>query len=802
MSDSPPDIQDDLLSSLLSDFLDESDQLLAQLNENLLQLDTWAESLDEDHHQRCDEDLLNEMFRAAHSLKGLSAMLGLSDINHLTHKIENVFDAARKDELTINGDVVDLMFLGLDQLTALVELLKEPDGDPVDCDAVLEGIRQLLQSAGVERARTSQADAEQALAMHAPDAPESSAPDAPVESPPDRTDPGPPDSDGAPETDPLADVTDEEEISDRYLSIFIDETELSLDDLTGTLLALEDGGERDDLRRLLATAHKIKGSAASVGLNRAAKLAHLIEDLLEGLGETQAKLSPELTDVMLKCTDALRQYVADLKQGSRRSDQLGQLARELLVAGSSGFRAHDQSGDEPAPAADDATGPQETTASASTRGRAESAEAVTPAGSGRTTFVGHVQFQPDLTVAGLKAQLICEKLAKLGELSYCDPPEETLDEVDALDSLRFQVTCDLSREALAERIHVAGVQAITIEPSVGGSPSAQLGSEPAETRSGSDPAKAPAAKPDPRPAPVDSQVDESDESTPEIAQADSSAASVGGGSPPGGPARKPPARETAGRASENVSRPAETVRVDIDRLDHLMDLAGQLVINKAQFAQIGEDLKSVPDGKQSVQVLNKVFVELDKFGGRCELRPDGQHAWAGLQQVRSYLRRIQNELEPIRRDLQAIGRARDCVRNLFEAIHQLDRVSDGIQQSVMDTRMVPIGPLFARFKRVVRDVTRANGKSIRLDIRGEKTELDKRMIDELGDPLVHMVRNSADHGIESPEERAKAGKPRQGIVTLNAFHRGNSIVIQVSDDGKGLDTASILRSPVLEGRIG
>ena len=105
---------------------------------------------------------------------------------------------------------------------------------------------------------------------------------------------------------------------------------------------------------------------------------------------------------------------------------------------------------------------------------------------------------------------------------------------------------------------------------------------------------------------------------------------------------------------------------------------------------------------------------------------------------------------------------RTSVNDLFEAIHQLDRVSDGIQQSVMDTRMVPIGPLFARFKRVIRDITRGNGKQIRLVINGEKTELDKRMIDELGDPLIHMVRNSADHGIESPEVREAAGKPRQG----------------------------------------
>ena len=790
MSASPPDTQDDLLNSLLSDFLDESDQLLAQLNENLLQLDEWAQSLDEDHDQRCDEDLLNEMFRAAHSLKGLSAMLGLSDINNLTHKIENVFDAARKDELTINGDVVDLMFMGLDQLTSLVDLLKEPGGEPADCDAVLEGIRRLLQSAGVERKQASQADAERALAMGVPGATtESSVPGAAAESPPDLPAPvaG---SDPGPETDPLGDLKDEEEISDKYLSIFIDEAELSLDDLTGTLLALEDGGEGDELRRLLGTAHKIKGSAAAVGLNRAAKLAHLMEDLLEGLGETQARLSPELTDVMLKCTDGLRQYVADLKQGRPRSDQFGQLAHELLEAGSADSRADDRSGDEPTPAVDD-TAPEKVTASTSESGRTSPAEASAMAGGNRTTFVGHVQFQPDLPVAGLKAQLICEKLAKLGEVSYCDPPAEKLDEVENLDSLRFQVTCDQSRETLAEQLRVAGVQAITVEPLAGGSPPAQPGSKPAG---------APPAKSNTGPAPVDSDAGGHDDSRPASAEADPPAKNAAAASSRCSPTPKPPAREVGGRASENASRPTETVRVDIDRLDHLMDLAGQLVINKAQFAQIGDSLKSVLQCKQSVQALNKVFAELDKIIGQCELRSDSQHSQAtGLQLLRSHVRRIQNDLEPVRREMQTLAQARDCVRDLSEAIHQLNRVTEGIQQSVMDTRMVPVGPLFARFKRVIRDVTRANGKNIRLEISGEKTELDKRMIDELGDPLVHMVRNSADHGIELPEEREAAGKPRQGTVTLNAFHRGNSIVIQVSDDGKGLDTSRILHKCLEKG---
>ncbi len=115
--------------------------------------------------------------------------------------------------------------------------------------------------------------------------------------------------------------------------------------------------------------------------------------------------------------------------------------------------------------------------------------------------------------------------------------------------------------------------------------------------------------------------------------------------------------------------------------------------------------------------------------------------------------------------------------------------------------MVPIGPLFGRFKRVVHDLARANEKQITLELLGESTELDKRMIDELGDPLIHLIRNSADHGIESTAQRIKAGKPAHGTITLDAFHRGNRIVIRVSDDGHGIDPHRVRDKAISKGLI-
>lgn len=726
MSDSPNAGKSDLLNELLGDFLDESDQLLTQLNRNLLQIDEWVQSLGADHQERCDESLMNEMFRAAHSLKGLSGMLGLSDINQLTHKIENVFDAARHDQLVITRDVTDLIFMGVDQLVAMVGLLKEPGGDPVDCEAVLDAIRRVLQKAGAEKKLGSQAEAETSLAGDAPAAPAAVAAPAP---PPAIV-------------DPMLDVKNDDQIPEKYLSMFVDEAELSLEGFSATLMALEGKQGGEELRRLLGIAHKVKGSAASVGLNRIAKLSHLVEDLLEDLVSTGEVLTPQVTDVLLKCIDGLQQCVVDLKGGNVRSDALGSLACALVAV------------------------------------RQE------PSEPSQITYHGRVVFQPGFAAAALKAQLICEKISKCGELLECVPKQDELDKLDELNEFRFRCTVSLSQESLLSHVRLAGVVEAFVEPEPTvptDPPAATPATTPAAMeRPAASPSATPSVSPSVSPVPG-----------PNAGEADMTSDDAS--------AVKGSAGKKCGAAA--TTRATETVRVDTERLDQLMDLAGQLVINRAQFTQIGDRLKSVVDCNQSSHTLGRISSQLEKLGSCTELRLDGQHSTTELELVRGQIRRIRNEMEPLRREIQTLGLARECARELFEAIHQLDRVSDGIQKGVMDIRMVSVGPLFARFSRVVRDIARASGKQIRLDIDGEKTELDKRMIDELGDPLVHLVRNSADHGIESPEERAAAGKPRQGVVTLEAFHRGNSIVIEVRDDGRGLDTDRILRKALDKGLI-
>ncbi len=696
---------DDFLATMLGDFLDESQGYLSRLNENLLVLD----ELVDDGQAEFDLDMLNEMFRDAHSLKGLSGMLQLVDINRLTHRIENIFDAARCGRLRLTRRAVDLVFDGLDKLTHMVERLKDPSAGDVEYEPVVEGIRQLLEGAGdppsrpckesdtVQQTGTSNSDATSFTdAKH----------DAPLE-------------------DALADVIDDHDIPEKYLSLFIAETEESLDGLSELLL----GEELDDLKALMVICHRIKGAAASIGLHRCATLAHAMEDLVQQLRETSQPLSPEMVDALLAAVDAIRDFTERLRSNGPSGDEFESAYVALKNAA--------QPVQKEKPEAESAVN-REAVAAVRAQLTEEDREAIYAARPAqRPAFAGAVTFASDLPLVGMKASLVCNRLAGLGQLFAVSPSEEELPQLDEVPLLRFGLATNRGKEEVAASLDVDGVVDVLLEE-----------------------------------LPDDSHSDK--ETTPAARPAATS------------PRRVPERRAT--------DRPAETVRVDIDRLDQLMNLTGQLVISKARFSQLCDQLKSMSSRKQSLSTLNGLENRLDLVAGEV----DGADA-ADLDSLRAHVSCLRRDFEMIRGEVEQLLRSRSIVNELSEAVHQLGRVTDGIQKSVMDTRMVPVGPLFSRFKRVIRDITRSNGKSIRLVIRGEKTELDKRMIDELSDPLIHLVRNAADHGIESPADREAAGKPAQGTVTLDAFHRGNQIHIHVSDDGRGLAPDRLRAKAVAKG---
>ena len=184
----------------------------------------------------------------------------------------------------------------------------------------------------------------------------------------------------------------------------------------------------------------------------------------------------------------------------------------------------------------------------------------------------------------------------------------------------------------------------------------------------------------------------------------------------------------------------QTIRVDVKRLDHLMNLIGELVLAKNRLIKINDDVEERYEGEEFLEELNQV-------------------------------------------------------------VSIVSLVTTDLQIAVMKTRMLPIGKVFNKFPRMIRDLTRELNKKIELEISGEDTELDKSIVEEIGDPLVHIIRNSCDHGIEQPEDRVAKGKEETGTISLKAYNEGNQIVIQIDDDGKGLDTTMLKNKSIDKGII-
>ncbi len=237
--------------------------------------------------------------------------------------------------------------------------------------------------------------------------------------------------------------------------------------------------------------------------------------------------------------------------------------------------------------------------------------------------------------------------------------------------------------------------------------------------------------PMPPPSPDEGQQEEPKKEEPKPEPAKSEAPKT----PPPKPAAKPAAKPKA-KKDEGVTTVEQTIRVDVNRLDHLMNLIGELVLGKNRLLKIYDDVEERYEGEQFLEELNQV-------------------------------------------------------------VSSVSMVTTDLQTAVMKTRMLAIGKVFNKFPRMIRDLARELGRKIELVISGEETELDKSIVEVIGDPLVHIIRNSCDHGIEPIADRVAAGKPETGTVNLKAYNEGNSIVIEIADDGKGLDP-EMLKSKSLE----
>lgn len=553
----------------------------------------------------------------------------------------------------------------------------------------------------------------------------------------------------------------------QYLQMFVDETSEQLDALVDVLLVLESNpSSPSELNESFRLIHSIKGAAAMMGLDSITLLTHHLENYFERLRSGIQVLDRPMMQLILKCVDFLRESTVKLRDGEplRSSpDLLDELVnRENSQEASAAVESRSDSRH--------STEIAETVEPFAVKETADEASQASQAShaSHSNQLVDKrliIYFDRNIELPELKAELILARVRELAEITRLSPAIQDIASLVELRTLQIWVRTVRSDAELRAVAEVVGVELLEID-AVESETSVLVATDAVGfTPTG----VAPGLR--------------NEISMPPVAANAFTA-----------PTEPVLSVDVPTHSSEGPSKVAETVRVDIQRLDKLMNLAGELVVNRARFVQIAQQMSETFKKSGLLGSLRDLCDQLQE-----NLLEDSKTAAITHDQVVKAEKRLELQMgiNTIQEQLQVLEHGRRSFLQLHEAIDHFSRVSDGLQRGVLDTRMVPVGPLFNRFKRTVRDISGELNKSVNFVIHGEKTELDKRMIDELGDPLVHLVRNAIDHGLESEDVRKSRGKPGAGTLTLEAVHSGNNVLIYVRDDGGGINVEKI-KKRVLE----
>ena len=485
--------------------------------------------------------------------------------------------------------------------------------------------------------------------------------------------------------------------TNQYMEMFLDESREHLQSLNDGLLSLEnDPEDLSVLNEIFRNAHTLKGMSATMGYTRTAELTHDMENLLDMLRKEQLKVSSEIIDVIFKCVDSLQEMVENIGNGDGEDLlDFSDLVRQVNAIAKGESPAAPAEAPAAAPAAPAVVGGIDLS-------ETDMAVVKEAKKSGLLAYTVHVEIADSCLLKSARSYMVMNALDELGDIIKSVPPAEDLEQEKFDHS--FDVAVITDKDAKTVEDVVADISEIT----------SVAVTEIAEAAPAPEVAPAPAAAPAPEAAPA-----------PAAAPAPVAPA-------PAAKAAAPAAKKAPAKNDKKAHAAGQSVRVDIEKLDTLMNLVGELVTNKVRLEQIGMTHR---------------------------------------------------------------------LTELTETLEQMDRVTTDLQSVVMKVRMVPVSQVFNRFPRMVRDLAKELNKDINLTIEGEETELDRTVIDEIGDPLMHLLRNSLDHGVETPDEREAKGKPRTGEVGLIARHEGNNVVIMVTDDGKGIDADKIRNKAVEKGMV-
>ncbi len=492
----------------------------------------------------------------------------------------------------------------------------------------------------------------------------------------------------------------------QYLEIFIDETKEHLQNLNEQLLVLEKEPENaDTINEIFRAAHSLKGMAGTMGYKRMQRLTHDTENVFSEIRNGKMKVSADLVDTLFQSLDALEGYLENIQQtADEGTDDHEPIIKKLndILASGTGVAPAPQNA---APAAEEkkeeAAGDGKMTRKYKSMKLEE--HEITAIGEAykknMSVFGMTVYIQESCILKAARAFLVFKALEEIGEIIVSEPSVQDIED----EKFEFDFSLYLITEANEEKVKnvvtsVSEIEDVMLEKI-----------ETVEALSG--------------------EGEKAEEKTEEKAGAKEEKASQAA-------AQAAPTKQAA--PAKQTAKPVvnRTVRVDIEKLDALMNQVSELIIAKNSLVSISSTDNS------------------------------------GV-----------------------------TLQGLHEQIEYLERITTNLHESVMKVRMVPIESVVSRFPRMIRDISKKLDKKMELYMTGEDTELDRTVIDEIGDPLMHLLRNSADHGLESKEVRLQRGKEEVGSIFLNAYQEGNNVIIEVGDDGNGIDIESVRAKGIERGII-
>ena len=504
----------------------------------------------------------------------------------------------------------------------------------------------------------------------------------------------------------------------QYLEIFLDETKEHLQNLNTQILELEQEPENmDTINEIFRAAHSLKGMAGTMGYKRMQNLTHDMENVFSEVRNGTIKVQPEMIDILFNCLDALEEYLSNIQQttdeGTNDNAELIKSLNDMLNKEEKEAKA-----EKATPVAAAAPVAESTSGNGKEKWReiklndTECMLVDKAHGEKLNVFGITVYVDESCVLKAARAFLVFKALEKLGEVIVSVPTAQDIEDekFDLTFSLIF-ISGNTKDEVIAAIKSVSEIAEVYCEEY-------QMTAAPEEKakEAATEPAAAQPEEKQEQPAATTTAPAATTQAKPAAAQ-------------PAAPAKQ--------EAKKAVSKPVvnRTVRVDIEKLDNLMNLVSELIIAKNSLVAA------------------------------------------------------------------TMAQGSDNNSNVNEQIEYLESVTTNIHESVMKVRMVPIESIVSKFPRMIRDLSKKLDKKMELYMTGEDTELDRTVVDEIGDPLMHMLRNSADHGLEPNDVRVAKGKPEVGSIFLDAYQDGNNVVIEVRDDGAGIDTEAVKAKAIERGTI-